>query len=210
MTTFNIDHWRALVCIEDNLSVKMQSEDWFLESWLATREAVIGLNFQHLPQGLDLRWMDLITLGVKRFGEFSHRYFYHASFILNAAFFCISVWHYNIDGEYCVCHHLIRNSGLRNTPELGKLRISTSFFRKLCHRFLTISDTSYNPCIACVCLSTFVVIEWCQCALASITIFYYSPFTSCTISSHQTKLNMLTTFTSIFPIFQRELLTRDR
>ena len=89
MTTFDYDNWWDGVCIED-LSVKMQLEDWFLESGL-TSNILIGFDFQQLQLELFNGWETAVIIAVQRLGEFSHRYFYHASFIPNAAFYCIGV-----------------------------------------------------------------------------------------------------------------------
>ena len=77
----------------------MPLKDWFIETGLTSRDASIGLDFQHLQPVLLLGYEGAITIAVERLVEFSDRYFYHASFILNAAFFFIGVRHYNIDGE---------------------------------------------------------------------------------------------------------------
>ena len=90
MATFNFDYWWALVGIED-LTAKMQLGDWFIRSGLTTRDALIALDFQSLEPGLLLGWDEAIMISVKRLGELSHRYFYHAPFIQNAASFCIGV-----------------------------------------------------------------------------------------------------------------------
>ena len=90
MTDFDFDCWWAGVCIED-LSTKMQLEDWFIESGLTTRDKLIRFDFQHLQSDLLDGWETAVIIAVQRLGEFSHRYFYHASFILNSAFFCIGV-----------------------------------------------------------------------------------------------------------------------
>ena len=90
MTTFNFYHWWAGVRIE-NLFAKMQLEDWCIESGLTTPDALIKFDFQHHRLELLYGHEQAITIAVTRLGELSHRYLYHASFILNAAFFCIGV-----------------------------------------------------------------------------------------------------------------------
>ena len=84
MATFNFDVWWATVTIGNELA-EILARKWLLDSGFDSRDALTGLELQHLQLELP------IVAAVKRLGEFSHRYFYHASFILNAAFFCIGV-----------------------------------------------------------------------------------------------------------------------
>ena len=90
MATFNFNYWWASVGIED-LQAKILLKNWFREKGLTTRDALMGLQLRDLPPKLLSDWKLAILSAVKRLCEFTHRYFYHASFILNAAFFCIGV-----------------------------------------------------------------------------------------------------------------------
>ena len=90
MATFDFDYWWLTVSIEDSLT-KALLKDWFKESGFTSRDALMRLDYQNFQPGLLLRSKGAILCAVKRLGEFSHGYFYHASFILNAAFFFIGV-----------------------------------------------------------------------------------------------------------------------
>ena len=89
METFDFNEWLTTVEIED-ASAKTLLEDWFRDSKLTSRDALMGLEFQCLPKDLILGWKFAVMTAVKRLGEFSHRTFYPASLIVNAAFFLIS------------------------------------------------------------------------------------------------------------------------
>lgn len=87
METFDFDEWWTTVEIED-ASAKTLLEDWFRDSKCTSRDALMGLLFQSLPEDLILGWKFALMTAVKKLGEFNHRTFYPASLI-----------HYNIDGE---------------------------------------------------------------------------------------------------------------